>query len=137
MTSPLCPLLGLPTAALVAIVAMAACGSSSSSGASTASGSASGSGPVPVTAGDKNCDVASTALTAGRHQFEVTNTGSQVTEVYVYAAGDRIVGEVENVGPATKRTLTVDLPAGSYQVACKPGMVENGARTTLSVTAAS
>lgn len=27
------------------------------------------------------------------------------------------MGEVENIGPATKRNLIVDLPAGSYQVA--------------------
>ncbi|WP_253258750.1 iron uptake system protein EfeO [Pseudonocardia sp. N23] len=90
--------------------------------------------PIAVKAGDTTCDVATTSLAAGRHTFDVTNTAALVTEVYVYAAGDRIVGEVENVGPATIRSLIVDLPAGEYQVACKPGMVGNGIRTAVIVT---
>lgn len=126
-------------AVLVAVLA-SACGSSDSNtganGASGSNGSNGGSndGPITVDAGDTNCDVATTELTAGRHTFNVSNTASQVTEVYVYAAGDRIMGEVENIGPATKRDLIVDLPAGDYEVACKPGMVGNGNRTPLKVT---
>ncbi len=54
----------------------------------------------------------------------------------MYGTGDRIVGEQENIGPATKRTMIVDLPAGAYQVACKPGMVGNGNRTALTITGA-
>lgn len=111
-----------------------------SSGGPTAVGppaSAGAAGPIVVNAGDSTCDVANTSLEAGRHTFQINNTAAQVTEVYVYAAGDRIVGEVENVGPATTRSLTVDLPAGDYQVACKPGMVGNGNRTALEVAGGS
>jgi iron uptake system component EfeO len=124
-----------PLAATALLVAGCSSSSKDASSGSTAGGSTTG--PIAVKAGDKNCDVADTTLEAGRHTFQVSNTASQVTEVYVYAAGDRIMGEVENIGPATKRNLIVDLPAGSYQVACKPGMVGNGNRTALTVTGAS
>ncbi len=118
----------VPLSALLAVGAVAGC-----------SGSAGGpTGPsvttVAVESTDSACTVASAKLAAGRHTFEVSNTSSQITEMYVYGAGDRIMGEVENIGPSTKRTLIVDLPAGDYQVACKPGMVGNGIRTALQVT---
>jgi iron uptake system component EfeO len=96
----------------------------------------SGTGDLEVTATDTQCTVAKTSLPAGRHTFAVTNKGTKVTEFYVYAAGDRVVGEVENVTPGLRRTLVVDLPAGSYQAACKPGMTGDGIRTTLTVTGA-
>jgi iron uptake system component EfeO len=104
------------------------------SSAKQASGSPTGAGPIAVTAGDKTCQLATSTLPAGRHTFEIHNSAAQVTEVYVYAPGDRIIGEVENIGPATRRTLIVDLAAGQYQVACKPGMVGNGNRSPLTVT---
>lgn len=91
-------------------------------------------GAITVDAGEDSCALGVAELPAGRHTFEVTNTSAQVTEVYIYAAGDRIMGEVENIGPATHRPLTVDLPGGDYQVACKPGMVGAGIRSPLKVT---
>ena len=36
---------------------------------------------------------------AGTVEFTVTNTGTKVNEFYVYAEGDRIMGEVENITP--------------------------------------
>ncbi len=101
-------------------------------------GKGGGGGPqttaLEVTASDTACTVAKTTLPAGRHTFAVTNKGTKVTEFYVYGAGDRVVGEVENVSPGLRRTLAVDLTAGQYQAACKPGMVGDGIRTTLTVT---
>lgn len=111
------------------VTALLAAGCSSSAATAPA-----GDGSIAVDAGDSTCGVAQTVIAPGRHTFTITNTASQVTEVYVYAAGDRVVGEVENVGPSTTRTLIVDLPAGDYQVACKPGMIGNGNRTALTVT---
>lgn len=111
---------------IVVVLLVSACGSTD--------GASSGSGSIAVDAGDTNCDVATAKLAAGQHTFEVSNTASQVTEVYVYAPGDQIMGEVENIGPSTKRNLIVELPAGDYEVACKPGMVGNGIRTALKVT---
>ena len=34
-----------------------------------------------------------------RSRFSINNAGSKVTEFYLYGTGDRIMGEVENIGP--------------------------------------
>jgi uncharacterized cupredoxin-like copper-binding protein len=115
----------LTAIALVLLVAGAACSDTSTAGT------------IAVTASGSSCKVAQTKLDAGTHTFLVTNTGNDVTEVYVYAPGDRIVGEVENIGPGTKRELKVDVGRGSYQVACKPGMKGHGIRTKITVTGGS
>ncbi|MFF5291374.1 iron uptake system protein EfeO [Paractinoplanes globisporus] len=112
---------------LVAISAVAACGGGKSDSA------AGGSGPITVKATDTACEVAKSQLDAGTHVFAVANSGSKVTEFYVYAAGDRVMGEVENITPGLSRELRVELPAGTYQTACKPGMVGTGIRNTLTV----
>ena len=119
------------TAVLVGLALVTAgCADTSSAGKPAATS-------LTVKAGDNSCEVSATTVDAGRHTFAVTNDASQVNEVYIYAAGDRIVGEVESVGPATTRNLIVDLKAGNYQVACKPGMVGTGIRTALTVLGSS
>ncbi len=102
----------------------------------------SSSGPtsppgVSVKASDTACLVASTTFTSGTQTFSISNVGSQVTEFFVYAPGDRVVGEVENIGPSTGKKLTVALKAGEYQLACKPGMAGKGIRTPIVVKAPS
>jgi iron uptake system component EfeO len=92
------------------------------------------SGDLTVAATDSECKVSATKLEAGPSTFKVSNTGSKVTEFYVYAEGDRIMGEVENVGPGLTRNLVVDLPKGTYEGACKPGMIGDGIRQTLTVS---
>ncbi|WP_369257291.1 iron uptake system protein EfeO [Geodermatophilus amargosae] len=124
--------LPLLTAGLLAALTTAACSSPD-----TGSGGASGgqaAETVPVAASDDACDVASSELPAGTHQFQVTNSGSQVTEFYVYADGDRVMGEVENIAPGLTRELLVELPAGAYEAACKPGMIGDGIRSDLTIT---
>ena len=106
------------------LVGLTACGTDESSG----------SGTISVDAGDSSCELSATKLDAGPLTFEVTNSGSKVTEFYVYAEGDRIMGEVENIDPGLSRNLVVDLPNGIYEGACKPGMVGDGIRQTLTVT---
>jgi iron uptake system component EfeO len=115
----------LIVAALLAVPALAGCGSGSS-------------GPsVRVTAGDASCAVAKTSLAPGRTTFAVHNSGAKVTEVYVYAKSGsgftKTVEEAEDIGPGTSRDLTADLAAGTYEVACKPGMTGNGIRTRITV----
>lgn len=106
-----------------------------SAGCGADAGPAAGQGgPISVTAGDTTCEVARTTLDAGVHTFDVTNSGTKVTEFYVYAAGDRVMGEVENVAPGLRRELRVELPAGKYETACKPGMSGRGIRGALTVT---
>jgi iron uptake system component EfeO len=93
----------------------------------------SSSGGPTVTSTDSACDVSSTELRAGTHTFAVTNQGKDVTEVYVYGDGDKVIGEVENIGPGLTRDLKVKLAAGSYSVACKPGQKGDGIRTPITV----
>jgi iron uptake system component EfeO len=111
---------------------MAACGDSSSSTTPAAAG-----GPVTVKASDTACEVARNSLDAGTSVFTVTNSGNKVTEFYVYAPGDRVMGEVENIAPGLSRELHVELPAGSYETACKPGMIGKGIRSALTVSGSS
>ncbi|GAA1816859.1 iron uptake system protein EfeO [Planosporangium flavigriseum] len=89
---------------------------------------------IAVTASDTACEVARTELPAGAHTFSVTNKGSKVTEFYVYAKDGSIKGEVENIGPGTTRDVHVELVAGEYESACKPGMKGDGIRGKLTVT---
>ena len=117
------------TVGALAVTGLAACSSDSDVGSD-----GGGSGTIEVTATDDACDLSETALSAGVQTFEVSNEGSQVTEFYVYAEGDRIMQEVENIGPGLSREMRVELPAGDYQGTCKPGMVGDGIRTDISVT---
>ena len=116
----------------ITLLGAAGCGSSDDEGSAAKAG-----GPITVAATDSSCKVGKTDLDAGTSTFEIKNTGSKVTEFYVYAEGDRIMGEVENIGPGLTRKLIVELPAGSYEGACKPGMKGTGLRTALKVTGAS
>ncbi|MFF1868415.1 cupredoxin domain-containing protein [Kitasatospora herbaricolor] len=115
--------------ALVAATAASVLAGCSSSG----SGSP-GSGTLRVDASDTACQVSANTLPAGPVSITVSNTGSKVTEVYVYAPGDRIVTERENIGPGTRATVTTELKPGSYEIACKPGMTGDGIRQKITVT---
>ena len=126
-TRALAPVLLLP------VLALTGCGSLVESTEPASGSGAPADGTVAVTATDEACEVARTDLPNGLTTFAITNGGSQVTEVYVYA-GERIVTEKEDIGPGTSYELTVDLTAGDYEVACKPGMVGDGIRQAISVT---
>src|SRR3954452_24919189 len=115
----------------LAALTLAACGGGD---ASSTGSSEAATDDIAVAAPDARCDVATSELEAGVHQFTVTNSGSKVTEFYVYADGDRVMGEFENIAPGVARELRVELPAGDYEAACKPGMVGDGIRSALSVT---
>jgi iron uptake system component EfeO len=117
-------------AVAAALTSLAACGKDSPP---TTSG---GDGKIAVTATDTECKVARADSSAGSVRFAVTNNGNKVTEFYVYAEGDRVMGEVENIAPGVTRELLVDLEAGSYQTACKPGMSGKGLRNAFTVTGA-
>ncbi|MFI0778956.1 iron uptake system protein EfeO [Streptomyces sp. NPDC021212] len=95
---------------------------------------AKGSDAVQVTASDSACKVSKTSFPAGHVKLAVENKGSKVTEVYVYAPGDRIVTERENIGPGTKAVINAEVKTGSYEIACKPGMKGHGIRQKVSAT---
>jgi iron uptake system component EfeO len=117
---------------LVAGLGLAACTDKADS---TGSSTAAGGGPITVTATDTTCQLSATTAKAGTVTFQVANTGSKVNEFYVYAEGDRIVSEVENITPGLKRELKVEITQpGTFTTACKPGMVGDGIRGTFTVT---
>ncbi len=97
--------------------------------------SATDSDAVTVTATDSSCEVSTTEGVTGHSTFTVTNNGNKVTEFYVFAGGDRAMGEVENIGPGLTRQLIVNIPeAGDYELSCRPGMVGDGIRQPFTVT---
>ncbi|AZG45093.1 iron uptake system protein EfeO [Gordonia insulae] len=90
---------------------------------------------IAVTSTNDACDLASSEAQTGNVNFAVTNNGSKVTEFYVYGNNNRVLGEVENIGPGLSGNLTVDVTdPGTYTVACKPGMVGTGIRKEITVT---
>jgi iron uptake system component EfeO len=92
-------------------------------------------GPIDVTSSDDACKLSATEVGSGTVTFRVKNTGSKVTEFYLYAEdGKQIIGEVENVGPGLTRDLLVTASPGTYVTACKPGMRGDGIRGDLTVT---
>jgi iron uptake system component EfeO len=118
----------VPAAAgMLAVAGLAGCGGGDDKDAKA-------DGPIAVKATDSACEVGSTEIEAGQVTFKVTNSGSKVNEFYVYAAGDRVMGEVENIAPGLSRELRVELPAGTYETACKPGMSGRGIRGALKVS---
>jgi iron uptake system component EfeO len=90
---------------------------------------------VTVNASDTTCELSGTTAVTGPSTFVITNNGTKVTEFYVYGAGDRVMGEVENISPGLERKLIVQLTVpGKYQTACKPGMIGDGLRGDFTVT---
>ncbi|MFC4065931.1 iron uptake system protein EfeO [Actinoplanes subglobosus] len=109
---------------------LTACGGSDAATDTTAAAG----GPIAVKASDTACEVTRTEVAAGTSVFAITNGGQKVTEFYVYAPGDRVMAEVENIAPGLSRNLHVELPAGTYETACKPGMIGKGIRGQLTVS---
>ncbi|WP_308195527.1 iron uptake system protein EfeO [Dactylosporangium sp. AC04546] len=97
-------------------------------------GGAPEAGRISVAATDTTCTLSTDHTGGGTTTFTVDNKGTKVTELYVYGAAERVLGEVENVAPGVSRELRVDLTPGTYTVACKPGMIGAGIRSTLTVT---
>lgn len=90
---------------------------------------------IAVRSTDDGCEIATQQAPSGNLVFEVTNDGTDVTEFYLLGDdGQRIIGEVEDIGPGVTRNLVVQVDPGSYITACKPGMVGDGIRSDFTVT---
>ncbi len=109
-----------------AVLSLAAC---------TSNGTDAEATPVSVNSSATACDVQPATAPAGTVVFAVQNTGDQPTEFYLYGSDDAVVGEVENIGPGVARDLVVEVQAGEYTTACKPGMTGEGIRAAFAVTA--
>jgi iron uptake system component EfeO len=95
---------------------------------------ADGDAAIKVTAADSKCDTSAKSIPAGQVTLSIENKGSKATEVEILFPDDRIVSEKENIGPGTKYSLTAEVKAGSYEIACRPGMKGHGVRQKLTVT---
>jgi iron uptake system component EfeO len=128
----------LCTGAIAVIAVVAGCTSTAPTSAPAGGGGDTpATGPITVAASDTACQVSAAQAPAGNITFAVNNTGTKVTEFYLYGEGDRIMGEIENIGPGLTRQLIVEVPdGGTYTTACKPGMVGDGIRAPFNVTGA-
>ncbi|MEV7198747.1 iron uptake system protein EfeO [Streptomyces griseoluteus] len=117
--------IAIAATAAAALTALSAC---------TAKSDAKGGDAIQVTAADTKCDTSAKAVPAGQVTLKIENKGSRATEVEIVFPDDRIVSEKENIGPGTKYTLTAEVKAGSYEIACRPGMKGHGIRQKLEVT---
>jgi iron uptake system component EfeO len=114
----------------VSLPALAACTDNSSSSKDKGDGRT-----ISVTSSDDSCELSADKAPSGNLVYKVKNEGTKVTEFYLYGEdGLRIVGEVENVGPGISRDLVINVPAGKYVPACKPGMTGKGIRSDFTVT---
>lgn len=111
--------------ALVVVLGLAPACSAGRDSATTAT--------LRVAAADTSCSVDRAEIPTGTIEVAVTNHGTIITEVYLYAAHDRAVGEVENVEPGATAVFTVVAGAGGYEVACKPGQLGDGIRTPVRI----
>jgi iron uptake system component EfeO len=119
-------------AALLAGVSLTSC---TAKDATPEAGKDAAPAKVTVAATDTGCTLSETEGKTGANTFVITNNGTKVTEFYVYDEGERVMGEVENISPGLERKLIVQLSEpGTYQTACKPGMIGDGIRGDFKVT---
>ncbi|MFG2457541.1 iron uptake system protein EfeO [Streptomyces sp. NPDC048523] len=114
--------------AVAALTAVTGCTEKASSG------SGDSDRVIDVTATDSKCEISKKEFPAGHVELAIENKGSKVTEVYVLFPDDRIVTERENIGPGTKQKVTAEVKAGTYTIACKPGMKGDGIRQQVKAT---
>jgi len=123
------------TAAMAAILAGVSLAGCTAKEAKTADSDSSTPAEITVDASDTDCTLSENQAKTGPSTFLITNNGTKVTEFYVYGEGERVMGEVENISPGLQRKLIVQLAEpGTYQVACKPGMIGDGIRGDFTVT---
>ncbi|MGB3481712.1 MAG: iron uptake system protein EfeO [Mycobacterium sp.] len=125
------------TAAVLTGLSLTSCTAKEPTAAPEETGTAGTAAPAPITveATDTECTLSGTEGATGANTFVITNNGTKVTEFYVYGEGDRVMGEVENVSPGLQRKLIVQLTQpGTYQTACKPGMIGDGIRADYVVS---
>src|SRR5262249_20786740 len=82
---------------------------------------ANGPKTVEIKLTDAGCDPAEVKLDSGRTTFKITNAGTgRVSEAEVLA-GQRILGEKENLVAGLSGEFTLDLQPGQYTLSCPGG----------------
>ncbi|WP_330309996.1 MULTISPECIES: iron uptake transporter permease EfeU [unclassified Streptomyces] len=80
---------------------------------------ASGTPVIEVAAAD--CGKGFTAPEPGRQTFQVRNSGSRTSEIYLIdPVSNAVYGEVEGIAPGTTRALIATVGTGSYAWRCVP-----------------
>jgi high-affinity iron transporter len=81
--------------------------------------SATGGSSTQVTVTADGCAKDWAGTTAGSTTITVVNKSGHGGEIYLTRASDGgVIGEIEGLGPGTRRSITVDLPAGQYSWRC-------------------
>lgn len=94
---------------------------------------ASGTPVIEVSAAD--CGKGFTAPKPGRQTFQVRNSGSRTSEIYLIdPVSNAVYGEVEGIAPGTTRALIATVGTGSYAWRCVPsgGKAVTSAAVTVS-----
>jgi iron uptake system component EfeO len=79
-----------------------------------------GARPVVVAVTDAGCEPAVLRLPAGRASFTVTGRSDRVSE-YEVLAGERVLGEAENLAPGITGHFSLTLKPGRYRLECPGG----------------
>ena len=134
----------------IAALAVAGCGSSSSSSTTPSASAAKPSVQKDaVTLDDFKINPSTTALQAGKVEFEVKNTGKMAHEFVVIdtskpaaklGKGSRVpehgnIGETGNLKPGQAKTIVLNLRKGHYAVICNdPGHYMAGMHKDVTVS---
>jgi iron uptake system component EfeO len=116
---------------LVAITALAGCGSSSSSSAKPAASASTDSRTISIEITNDGCKPAKTDYTSGPLTFAIKNKDATGVTEFELLSGARIVGEKENLAPGFSGSFALNLSAGEYTLYC-PGATT--AKSTIKVT---
>ncbi|MFE7213796.1 iron uptake transporter permease EfeU [Streptomyces sp. NPDC001698] len=78
-------------------------------------------GAQTVAVSETECGKGFTAPKPGRQTFQMQNTGSKTSEVYLIdPATNAVYGEIEGLAPGTTRDLVATVAGGSYAWRCVP-----------------
>ncbi|MEV5007915.1 iron uptake transporter permease EfeU [Streptomyces sp. NPDC055692] len=78
-------------------------------------------GAQTVAVSETECGKGFTAPRPGRQTFQMQNTGSKTSEVYLIdPATNAVYGEIEGLAPGTTRDLVATVAGGSYAWRCVP-----------------
>ena len=113
--------------ALVAVAALAGCGSSGSKPVDTSLNT------VKIELVKTGCDPAKLTLPAGPAKFDVENVDADAISEFEILDGVKVLGEVENVPPGLSKSFSLTLKPGTFVLWC-PGGSEKDGKGTLEVT---
>jgi iron uptake system component EfeO len=75
-----------------------------------------------------------TTVPAGKIWIKFTNKGAKISELYLESPEAKELVEVEKVTTGNAGAFSTKVKAGSYLIACEPGMNDVQIRTPLTVT---